>query len=290
MTRHVEPGQQASRGRGSVATTTARAVSTPSVGGHGRGRHGVRGDAEPDVEAGRELLGDRLHPARGDRRRAAHERAQQQVGEAPRRRHRVVEEHAGEERLEHLAGHVAERRVRRPDLLVGLGLATPGIAGRDAHGVRREPRLVETRPGSVPHRRPQRRRGAPRVGDEVPAAARGEQHAGGERAQLQRGQVEDALRLGVGRVEQLEPAVDRDAVDPLAAHATADAVARLEDDDLAPGRDEVAGRGQPGEPGPDHEDVGAGHALIVSKPGPRRTRGLWTAAARRAVRSPTLGR
>jgi hypothetical protein len=87
-----------------------------------------------------------------------------------------------------------------------------------------------------------------------PAPAYGEPRL--ERLQVERVEVEQPLGLGIGRVEQLEAAVEPEAVDDVGPHPPTDCLGGLEDDGLDAGLLQPDGGGQAGEPGAHDDDVG----------------------------------
>ena len=67
---------------------------------------------------------------------------------------------------------------------------------------------------------------------------------------------DDGGQLGVGRVEHLEAAVERVAVDVVGADPAADGVAALEQPDLQAAGGQRPGAGEPGQTAADHDHVG----------------------------------
>ncbi len=67
--------------------------------------------------------------------------------------------------------------------------------------------------------------------------------------------VEDARRLGVGGVVELEAAVQEQSVDAVRAHPAADLVTGLDDDDVDSVDGQLASRREAGQASPDDDDV-----------------------------------
>ena len=88
------------------------------------------------------------------------------------------------------------------------------------------------------------------------ATAPGRDHdARSERLEVQRSQVEKASGFGVRGIEQLEPAVEQQPVYAVGAGPTTDRIGCLEHGHIQAMAGESAGSSQPGQPGPDHDDV-----------------------------------
>ena len=119
------------------------------------------------------------------------------------------------------------------------------VADREGDGIRGEASLREARPWRVDGRGEKSAGPTSRVGHEVATVVPREQHARDEGPQVQRVEVEHPSRLGVGGVEQLEAAVDGDAVDDLAAYPTAHRVGRLEHHHRASGCGDVTSGREP---------------------------------------------
>ncbi len=134
-------------------------------------------------------------------------------------------------------------------------------ADRDQDGPRHQPGQAEhvaggEQPGAQQGR--ERVRAADRVGQQRPGrrGAPGHHHPGAERLQPQGVHVDDPRQGRVGGVEELEAAVHEDAVDGVRADPAAHAVVGLEDQHVQAAAHELAGAGEPREPGPDHHHVG----------------------------------
>ncbi len=226
------------------------------------GRHAAHLAAEPHAARGQvrgDLLGQPLHAAGGDRRLAAHEHPHHQVGEPPRRRHVVLQQHPGEERPQH-AVHDVLRDVGVPP---GLGRAqvvavqeAPRGQGRAQPGVQPQRRLAQ----DTAHRQAQRgqRPAGPahRVRHADPVAVDLETDGGVERPQVQRGQVDEVEQGRVGGVQHLEAAVEGVAVQVVGADPAADRVTRLQHEYVETAGGQGPGAGEAGEAGTDHDDVG----------------------------------
>ena len=94
-------------------------------------------------------------------------------------------------------------------------------------------------------------------------------HARLEGAEPQGVDVDPAADGGVGGVEQLEAAVDLEAVDALGADPAADLVGGLEHEHVVPRTDQLDGAAQAGQPGPDDDDVGLGVPPVHAAAQPR---------------------
>ncbi len=103
---------------------------------------------------------------------------------------------------------------------------------------------------------PQRRDGpgqfATRIGDSfhlpAPTPADHDARTGDEGPQVQAGVVQDAGPLGVGRVVQLEAAIEPVAVDEVGAHPSANGVGALQNRGVHTVAGEMTGGSQPTEP------------------------------------------
>jgi len=84
-------------------------------------------------------------------------------------------------------------------------------------------------------------------------------------------EAQQPVRLGVGRVEQLEASIEPESVLHVSAHPTANTVRPLQDNDLETGRAQVSRGGKAGEPGADHHDIDARaiHQASVRRARPR---------------------
>ncbi len=122
------------------------------------------------------------------------------------------------------------------------------VAERRTHGPRQQA-------GSA-HRVPQDRRAG--LGDG--------RDAGPESLQAQGADVDPAAYGGVGRVEELEAAVDEEAVDPVGADPAADGVRRLQHDHLVAGLVQDPRTAQSRQPGSHHQHVGVHAATLVGGP------------------------
>jgi hypothetical protein len=103
-------------------------------------------------------------------------------------------------------------------------------------------------------------RGPEGVGQTPEAPAVADHHAGRERPEVQRLEVEPAPSGRVAGEQDLEAAVEPVAVHDIGADPAADGVRGLEHHHLAAGRPQRQRTGQPGEPGADDDDVSIGHA------------------------------
>jgi hypothetical protein len=81
-----------------------------------------------------------------------------------------------------------------------------------------------------------------------------QQHARGERPQLQRAQVYPPLYLRVGGVEHLETAIEEEFPVPVGPHPAADGIARFEQPHRRARRGQVGRAGQSGHSGADDDD------------------------------------
>ena len=113
----------------------------------------------------------------------------------------------------------------------------------------RERRHLGRAAGDRADRAWQQRRLARRVAEHLQAGLGASGDAGPERLEPEGLDVDPPAHRGVRRVEQLEAAVDEEAVDPLGPDPPADGVSGLEHHDVAPGGDERLGAPQPREPG-----------------------------------------
>ena len=98
-------------------------------------------------------------------------------------------------------------------------------------------------------------RRAARVDERIAPRAVRDDGTGAEGAQPQGAQVEGATCLRIARVEQLEPAVEQQPVDPVGAHPSARLLVGLEQDDLESGTAQHPRGDQPGQAGTDDHDV-----------------------------------
>jgi hypothetical protein len=103
-------------------------------------------------------------------------------------------------------------------------------------------------------------RGLEGVGQTPEAPAVADHHAGRERPEVQRLEVEPTPSGRVAGEQDLEAAVEPVAVHDIRADPAADRVGGLEHHHLAAGRPQGQRTGQPGEPGADDDDVSIGHA------------------------------
>ena len=94
------------------------------------------------------------------------------------------------------------------------------------------------------------------VGEPDGSSAVTQDDASGEGTKLQPLVVELSTSLGVGRVVELETAVEQVAVDLVGADASTDVVGRLEQQDVASALGQGAGGDQSRQAGSDHHDVG----------------------------------
>jgi len=82
------------------------------------------------------------------------------------------------------------------------------------------------------------------------------QHVRGQFPQLQPLQVQGSAQIGERGVEQVGPVVEAEALVFVGRHPAADAVAGLQDGDVQTGAAQPSGCREPGDPGPDDDDVG----------------------------------
>ena len=168
-----------------------------------------------------------------------------------------VELDPAEERAEEGGDHaLGEAGGTQP--LEGGGLGTPPEV-REGTGHAplpqdRDPRLVRERADGCAQRCEHRRGRAQRVGHVREPPVHAHQSAGLEAAQVERRVVQRRRRLGVGLQQDLEAAVELEAVDDVGAYPPADPVGRFVHRDLDPGVGEQAGGPQAGQPGTDDGD------------------------------------
>src|SRR4029079_8992603 len=86
-----------------------------------------------------------------------------------------------------------------------------------------------------------------------------DEHAGGERPQVQHRVVEHPLGFGIGRQQKLKPAVESEAVERVGADTAADAVGRLENLKGKADLSKPPRTREPRKAGPDDENVWLAH-------------------------------
>ena len=105
-----------------------------------------------------------------------------------------------------------------------------------------------------------------RIGQRVELPSVEDQYPGGEAPEPERLRVEQPLHLGVRGQEDLEAAIDPEAVDLLGADASSGPIARLEDLDGHPRPGEYPRAGEAGQPRTHHHHVSMRHAEAAPVP------------------------
>ena len=105
---------------------------------------------------------------------------------------------------------------------------------------------------AVGHRSRGERRG---VGQHLTTVTTGEHRTGPEGAQFERSQIEIGSRPRVGRIQQLESAIEQHAVHPIGADPPTGFVIVLQHEHVQPGAVQIQRTDQTGEPGTDDHDI-----------------------------------
>jgi hypothetical protein len=241
-----------------VATTTASAATRSPPAGDRGGGDGLDRGPKADRSGGQprgELLGDRAHPAGRQRGRAPAEHEEGEVEHPARRPELGVEEDAGEQRAEEAGDHPlaepagAERRERRR-----LRAVEDVLAAGDVEAPGGDARLVGERADGGGQRGESVLGASQRVADARHPPVDADEGPRHERPEVERGVVEDAPRLGVGRQVDLEAPVEQEPVDLVGPHAPADAVGGLEHGDVDAADGELPRAGEAGQAGADDRD------------------------------------
>lgn len=104
---------------------------------------------------------------------------------------------------------------------------------------------------------------------EMPPSAVGDEYRVIEEPQVELGDVDEAGQRGVSGVHHLEAAIEPEAVNAVGHDPAAEPGSGFEDQHLKSGGREVPGRGQPGRPAADDDDVTAarqvGHHITIPR-------------------------
>ncbi len=258
---HVLAPQRPTVGRDHEAVTGAGDVA----------HRGVQADARPQGRG--QLRRERLHARGGQAGIAGDEGGGQQPGEGGRGGTGVVEEDPGEEALEH-----ATQRARQPGGVQGRGEGGVGSRGDRVEVTASGPVQQRSQPAQQPREVAQvaadaaqgpseQSRRAQRVSESQQTLLGQGCHACLEGAESQCVGVDPAAYGGIGRVEQLEAAVDLEPVDAIGADAATHVVSGLDDQHLASGADQLGRAAQSGQAGTHDDDVGIhGAASWVAQP------------------------
>jgi hypothetical protein len=222
------------------------------------------------LDASGELVADRLDARRGQADRAADEAAPEQVEVAAGGRQLRLEQDSGEEGAEEplhrgVAHAGGPQRLRR----AALGAPQEGRHGA-VGGTQRERGECRLLPDGAERRghRVEGGRGVSAwIGHPVDAVADPDHRPGGEPAQVERVEIEIG-RPRVAGVEDLEAAVDDEAVDAIGGQPPAGVLTRLDDVDVAPGLPESPRGGQTRESRAHHDDFGTlrqGHRRSLAR-------------------------
>ena len=230
-----------------------------------RDRAHALAEPHPVTERRGQLLGQRLHPPGREGGHAAHEHPGEQQRVAVGRAAVVLQQHAGEEAVHDPAQQAVDARgvQRRTTVDVGARARGPRPArDRGAGAAAGRPSARARRPpgAAVPTARSVRGTSAglaQRVPQHAQALLGPRRDAGAEGLQGEGVDVDPAAYGRVGGVEQLEAAVDEEAVDPLGADPPAHRVGGLEHDHVPAGLDQRLRAPQPGEPGSHDHHVGS---------------------------------
>ena len=237
----------------------------------------------------RQLTRQGLHPLGRQRAAAAQEAAPQQVEHPGGRVQGRVEEDPGEERPQHLLDR-GLRQAPAPELLGGAAAAVgKGRPQHVPHGQRRHPRAVAGMARREPGDAAQGGPSVPRPGQPAAAAVGHGDRAAGERARVQRRDVDQPPQRRVRGQQHLEPPVEPEPVDDVGADAAADVVTRLEHGRPDAGPVQGHRRAQPRQAAT-HDDDLSGHAELPPSarrvPGPAAiNRSPGKAAADRWIRA-----
>ena len=214
-----------------------------------------------------QLGGELAHALRRDDGVGAEELLQHDVEHAVGGRQRRIELDAADKGTEEAVDHgvaVATSRQAFTSRRIGLSQQLGGVGAAEANAILQEPELVEEAADRRQHRRRQGRRLAERVAEQCELLADPNECAGIERAEIERVDVELTVEFGVGPQQDLETAVEDEAVDNVAADPPADAVRRLEHDHRAARLVQDSGGGKAGETGTDDDDVaGLGKGRLI---------------------------
>ena len=199
-------------------------------------------------------------PAAGRPVRASQEVAHEQVDHGRRAVQVAFEQYSGEEGRDHGVDGAAQ-----PDVLAGgPERADPerGAAGRRGRNRSRRPTWpawssARGRQSGARAKIDETARMATRVDETVTSSAQVEVGPAGETVEIQAGHVNQPGEFRVGGIEHLEAPVAQEAVDYVGADPVSHGVGGVDDMGLSAPVAEVAGGGQPGQAGPDDEDVAA---------------------------------
>ena len=174
-----------------------------------------------------QLSGDLAHALRRDDSVGAEELLQDDVEHAVGGRQRRVELDTADKGTEEAVDHgvaVATSRQALASRRIGLSQQLRGVGTAEANAILQEPELVEEAADRRQHRRRQGRRLAEWIAEQCELLADSNECAGIERAEIERVDVELTVEFGVGPQQDLETAVEDEAVDDVAADPPADAV------------------------------------------------------------------
>lgn len=218
--------------------------------------------AETDVSTRRarvrgELLGDSGDPLCGKPGSAEREVAYEQSREGVRCLAASLRQNPGEKRLEYSGAKRATKPRGIPSLAHG-GIVPSQMRER-THQCRRGPACqrdgIPTAHQAAAQRRDDRQRMPQRMPQLGHPVRRAHPHAHREAPERECVEIDAAPKCRVGRVEDLEPAVQPEAVDDVGALASADRIRGLEDDDVESVSGEQSRAAEPCEAGADHDHV-----------------------------------
>jgi len=230
------------------STFSCRCLGHPVVTFTGKARHG-RVEFDWSGESCRELKRDRGHFLGGQGRRTEREGSDQQSGEPARRRPLCFQQHPGQERLEDL---VAQRAVEAGGVeRLGQGDIRRSEEPRHRSQRRSYPSGECRQLAHICVRGPKRSHQGLRVETELgqPVSAT-DGDASTECPQVERTEIELALRVRVRGVDQLEAAIASEPVEHVGPDAATDVVAGLDHLDGAAAPSKDAGALQPASPAP----------------------------------------
>jgi sucrose phosphorylase len=212
------------------------------------------------IEPCRELGRERTHAGRRDQGVAAKQLLEDHVEHSVAGLQRRVELDSADERSKELFDHggaVTPLTQRFGGAGVGLAKQVSGVGSPEPDPVVEQPGLVHKGADRGDRGAEQGAGLTKRISEGSKPVADSYQRAGSERSQVERSPIELAIEFGVGAEQYLEPSVEGEPFDDVAANPATDPVAGFKHDDLPSGVGQDASRGQSGQSGADDRNLGS---------------------------------